>query len=451
MWLAAVWQWLIPLRNCWSDSATLSDPGINLITGHGFTSTTWARQSSSETLLVPPLFSILSGCWYAVFGVNHEQMFLFGAILGAAACAITTITCKRLRWVESSLTLCLLLAAMLCGKSMIFSMTVGRWDPLCMLIFSVAFFAFSFADGVRNRVLCVCSFLAPLSGFQNIGYGAVLWVFFRKFIGRFKFASRSLLLGLLAGGLLLCLSIAALGLLLKFLILTAATQELAVGQIGRLAVEHEDLFFTKYPIWAAARIADWSFDCIVLTLLFVAGYLRSKALLRLCFLLAILLPFTLTTLGKFPYYYGWMTYVPLLITGAYYAQRAKRNVRIAIQVSMFACALLGVAPSFSLETSNGQPKVIDHFVDQNWSGDKYVFADASAYMACKRRGAMVLIDQYCYSNWQNGIPQAEREAVTALIIKPGALAETRRRLGGDWVHVSTLPLSGDPLGLYRRR
>src|SRR5688500_17432829 len=81
----------------WRDEVLYADPGVNLATGRGFTSTAWQFQPSNETFISNmPGHPLLLAGWVKLFGLSPLSVRALDFFLAAAAVALLYAAILRL-------------------------------------------------------------------------------------------------------------------------------------------------------------------------------------------------------------------------------------------------------------------------------------------------------------------------------------------------------------------
>jgi hypothetical protein len=149
--------------------------------------------------------------------------------------------------------------------------------------------------------------------------------------------------------------------------------------------------------------------------------------------LALALPLVLNGLAKFPVYYAWMIYLPLLVA----LERAWHALQIEsprLAVAVVALAAVAIVPGLPLRLTAAlasdmpaEASAVDALAARHLGAGDHVLTDFKAYYAVRATGAT----PYAATALQVLKPD-ERRAIAWLIARPGDEGVAQSALGGHW-------------------
>lgn len=427
----------------WIDEVMYSDPAVNLLLGHGFTSSAWYAQSSSELWAGNvPLHSAVLYLWLRVFDFSITSVRSLNLVYLVAAAALAWRAGARLRLIVTARARLTFLALLLGGYAVIFAYRSGRPDGLALLLVAALGFAQSLASAwQRIGSWFALGLLAPWVGLQllpllGVGGGLLL-----LFVG-----GRSLP-QLAAGG---AGAVAGLGSLVLFYqshgvwesFLRSIRQHTSVGFFGMLMsgqFRHSNLLPKDFSFWPVFTLA-----------LLLAAYLLARRRLSwrspLCFGLAyaVALSLALVIGGKFPTYYGWMTYAPLClcVCAALSSTSLPPLWRRASGGALMLAVGVGAGPHLAAAAWDWPERDYERvraFVRQHVTAGDWLYGDHVVYYAAKPLAARVFMPFYLAA-----MPEDEKRRLTVLLVAPGNLTEVTNTIGGHWVSTGDRLSPGRP-------
>lgn len=415
----------------WIDEVMYSDPAFNLLLGHGFTSSAWYAQGAGEYWAGNvPLHSLLLFAWLKVSGISITAVRGLNLFYIVGACLLVWRACSQLNLVSSMRHRLLLLLLVLGGYSLIFSYRSGRPDCLALLAFSTLFFSQTVKrPAAAFGLLFLVGAALPWIGLQllpMLAVGGVLLVWF---------AGRTIIPRLVAAGLGAVIGLCALVAFYKWhgvweSFLKSIGQHTGGGFLGLLlggSFRHSNL-----------TPKDFSFALLFLLALWLAvvewrrGEFKLRSPLGFGLVFSVSLTGALLVSGKFPTYYGWMTYVPLAICvcTTLSTTRLSGLQRGVVRVMLGATILLGVGLHVAAAASDWKdrdPAKVEALVRDSTRADDHIYCDFGAFYAAKATGAQVFTPIYFAA-----ITAAEKQGITVLIIHPRHLSEATNVIGGNW-------------------
>ncbi len=161
---------------------------------------------------------------------------------------------------------------------------------------------------------------------------------------------------------------------------------------------------------------------------------------------ALLLPAALQMAGKFPIYYGWMAYTPLLagVASACAGKKFPPAFRGAIVVVLCAAGMVGLPLRLAVVGQAWQqrdPERLQQFVAANVGSNTAVVADFKAWYALRSLG-----DRTFAITYLNAMRPEEKRAVTVMLLRPETVAAAREAVGGQWRDTGVVFPGGIPGG-----
>jgi len=409
----------------WDDEVMFADPGVNLYLGHGFTSSAWFFQPRDEFWAGnTPLYSVLLSVWLRLFGFSLESVRSLGYVLMAASTLTLWWSTIRHGLIASARARVLFVVVLLLEYGCAFMYRTGRYDTLGLFLVALAALAASIG---HPAVRCFClggiALLVPLTMVALCVYAAVIGTLLLLFGGRtFWKEVASIVIGLAAGTALLYGIYRSQGVWDDF---TRTAEHLRTMGMGRGFSKEPGLFLLL----------------VTCMLLAIRGYSAGERNWRTPFgfglAVGVLFPVVMYILGRFPTYNAWMAVIPLVL-GLFSRPDldtwSDQTTRILIGTLLMLVCLSGlplqlaVAVFFWKERDYAR---VEELVDRNVGATDWVFCDAQAYYAAKRRAATVFTSSYHRHEDPQFSPE-EKERITVLIIPPKVLESTTRRLGGVW-------------------
>jgi hypothetical protein len=451
----------------WVDEVQFADPAINLVSGHGFTSSVWVKQDAAAFWAGNvPLYTGLLAAWLKVTGVSVLAVRSLNFVLMPLVAIVVWAFARRSGLVPDARARLLLVGLLLTGHALTFSFRMGRYDVLGMLLFALAAFAWTVPAPRRRRVaLFGLAALAPACGLQLVPaavlYCALLLLFRRRACVRDVAAVGA---GLVAGAAGLYAFYATHGVWEAFRASTTA-----VGVIGHgLADKLRDL-----PRIYLADKSQLALACAALVLLVTTRRPPWRCdPLRFGLAAAVVIPAVLQLAAKFPVYYGWLVYAPLAVgvTGALGATsngvRPSRRVTGLVAICLAAAVAVGLPARLvgsAWNWNRSDPAALEREVVTSIGADDVVLTDFKAYYAVKQHATALFAPTYL-----GPMGDAEKRSLTAVLVRADRAPAILSGVSGDWRAVGAPLAAGSgaagwperlmrefaeenfPLQLYRR-
>lgn len=351
----------------WIDEVMMLDTSYNMAVHGSWETTAWYRVVGQHPFSTyPPLYQILAAIWIWLFGSSLVAVrsinLLFTFVLGGLC--LRLMKCHGVQLTSWTIAL---FTVLLWGTSEVAWMyRNGRPDMLCALIFVFTVLAINHYllenSPTRRITIIVSSALLLCSGVQATTCLIAFWLFFFIVVrGRRKESVRLLILlmaGILLGLLLVVLFMLANGRLVAFassiIQYSATLSSLALAvfpRVGEVIGFNSEPYIQKLQELSTSQslgerlvsIAEYrSFLLLsVVAMSANASCFRSnlKRLMSdkgfLMLLCALYLPIVMTLAGRYPVYYRWMAFLPLLVAITSIAARHR-----------FWCSVFGVVAVF---------------------------------------------------------------------------------------------------------
>ena len=429
----------------WIDEVAYIDPGVNLASGKGFTSSAWYSGPKEKAWVGnTPLYPLLVAGWVKVFGLEIIPVRLLNFFIYFLAVVLVWEGVRRTRLLASVSARIWLVALLLLGFGPTFIYRNGRPDALLVLLFSIVFLGCCLDRAwIRYALIALASFLVPFTGLSGLPFLALcgmLWlglVGWRGLVDVFVAGSASAL-GLLA----LYLGYSSLGMWEGFRASTSSHSTMMLLGQGL-----QPLLAKWWGVLKEFR-GDLSLLALLAGLLsvFAAGFLwRGFALPSRSFILllfALVVPVVMLIVGTFPVYYGWMSYVPAVFAWALWLDKSSDRDSVAPgqNTARFACLALGVVVACAglplrtglalAQWSARDYEPVRRLVSEVVKPDDVVFCSPQAYYAVKRIAKETYTPSY-----DQAMSDVECAEVDVLIIDPEAFPKFQGKFGEGWVPV----------------
>lgn len=436
---AANWH-AVDQQRLWMDEVLHTDPPANLALGRGFTSTAWFYQDRHEFWAGnAPLHHFLMAGWFELFGFSPRVARSFDYTVAAVGGFLIWLALRQSRLITSPVLRLAVVPLVLLNRQVVEIYRTGRYDSAAFLVVCSLLVALVARPGrARHVAVFALAGLAPWAGLQMVVYLPLLSAIALAMPGRRAIRDAALVVAGVFTGLGALLGMyASLGVLEAFLKSVkghpwVGTYNTVLGEglsakLGRLD------FAALYAEPGQRSLALLAAFALVVSL---AQRRPSRAAM---FALAsfALVPLVIAALGKVQVYYAWMTVLPLAIGAlAGLDQLAPRWLFHVGQLVVVVLALGSAGAFWSdfIQRDLARAELTDVArMDRALAGvvrpDDWVFCEAPAYYACKRRAAMVF-----YWLCLEQLSAADARRVNLLVIRPNSQTGrmTLAAVGGDW-------------------
>jgi len=417
----------------WVDEIQIADPAVNFVTGRGFTASAVYDQRTGEfSALYVPMYEFLLVPWLKVFGISITSVRSIGLVHLSFFLCLSLVGGTRLGLLSDCTSRFCFLGALLGGYGMIFSYGSGRPDSLGMLLVGAYVFIYSVKiPWIRLGGFLLVGSLLPWTGLQLLPFVAVSGILIWLYVGRrFLPLLIATALGSVFGLATLLMFYSYHGVLARFIAHTGSQPltKLFLGSLFSGVILHRN-FLPK----------DFSLVPMFLGAFFVVGVLYRhvrRSCLRspvfVSFVIALAVSFALIALAKFPTYYSWMVYSPLVLGICHSIGASSRGTWVR-RIGVAACVLSGSIGIFlhglNLSGCWGDRSYshVEELVSQSVSPGERVYAEYAAYYALHP----ITRDAY-YPQYLSAMTDGEKAALETLIIYPRNLTSVREKVGGLW-------------------
>jgi hypothetical protein len=433
----------------WIDEVMYADPAVNLYLGNGFTSSAWYVQHAGEFWAGNvPLHSFLLYLWLKLFGFSILAVRSVNYVYLIAACLLLWRACLRLNLVTAAWARLLLLALMATGYSMVFAYRSGRPDCLALLLVCAAVYVHSRACW-RQRIfgLMALGALMPWAGLQLLPLLAVGGVLLLLYLGLKILPSvLAAWAGAALGGVALAWFYVSHGVLDRFwLSIRQHTGSGFFGWLARGEFRHSNLvpkdfsFMLIFALAVTLLIWKWMERRAWQAAPNQKGSplspeLRNwKTAILFGLVYSFALTFALIFSGKFPTYYGWMTYVPLCLCVCMALARLQPGGMLRWICGFFLAGAIGISLVLHGVTAaddwgDRDYANVEKIVRENVTGSDWLYGEFSTYYAAKRTAARTFMPLYLPAF----LPD-EKERITVLVVAPKNFNEVTNAIGGNWI------------------
>ena len=414
----------------WMDEVMFADPAINAVLGRGFVSTAWPFQNGNATFTSnSPLHSVLLVPWLSVWGISINTVRSINFMYVIIGLGLFLILLRRKDLVVDPAAQFLCAALFLGGYAMTFSYRSGRYDMLGMLnVLALAVCSTIHRPGYRLPALFLCSLPLALAGMQLLLLTAVIAGFhlltarpWRKAMADVAAVGTGAAVGL--GCWLAWMNYE--GVLPAFLRAVRAMSKADRGGFERL---QEVL---------PALGSDPS-SVILLSMLILAALLLSnlgdsaRREIAVAAMLSVSICVLMVIAGKYPIYYGWMGYLPLVAGTSMVVNRlqllGRSNLAVACGIAFLIAAMpfpLRVAAVVGEWDARDYTIVVDEV--RKWvKPTDTVFVSPPAYYAAKLTTPDVFVTTY------GPLSDQDKAAIDVIVVDSGVGAEFVGRVGGTW-------------------
>lgn len=459
----------------WLDEVTVADPAVNFVLGNGFVSTGWQYQYRDEFWASnAPLHQFLLIGWIQIWDISSYSMRSINFLYAALTAFIIWYCCKKTNLIPSGFVRVMTLIALLGAAGTSTNYIGGRYDFIGILILAICLLICTYPDSPKKWiVLTLTSIFIPIAGINLIPFVGIMLVVLYFSLPKsqvYRIGGYSIL-GMFLG-LVILFSIYYLN-GVAFRIIESAgghglsgaiddpdgivqTQE-AVGKVSWVINNLGSVIsarLTRLPNWYTNNYSYLILVCVLLGLTAATALRRIPAskCLAIAALVAILVPFGLGGLRDYPFYYTWMTVIPLTvmvfaIISQIKIERIKFGVSALVAFAVIYPGIIGhITKSLSGQEMLRSYHESSALLAQEISPGDRVYADFAAYYP-----VVVTADYVLLPTYRDMLRDHEREAVNTLVVRGENFAEARELFTGNWQLTRELPLTHPyNLNIYRR-
>lgn len=419
------------------DSVLLSDAGVNLALGHGFTSTAWPGQAAGELFSGNlPLYPLALAAWLRLFGFGMLQMRAFTFACGSIAAVLFWYGLRRGNWLSRPEWRLAALGCAFFAQPVFSACRLNRYDSFQMMLCSglLAVRVSPLRPIWKAPALLLTSAAISVAGLQAAAYVGCLLGLELLWTRRMGKEAILIFTGLACG---------AFGILLFYWqsgVLHGLLGNVAWGQELDPKVRHFGLSWRSRLIYDF--LPDVTTACLLaaVTVPLIQARCRQNrelvGMVMLAWALNLAVMVTLEIAIHFGRYYRWMTTLPLTVLAvrawATAAPLLDRGRRRAIAAVLIACAVLGL-PVWLLGTWLLLPyetewRAFDRLAARALKAEDVAFAEFPAYGAVKGRVAQSYFPAYL-----ERMTPAERASVSVLIVRTHPEANLYWLKNGDFL------------------
>ena len=421
----------------WTDEVAYADPAINLVESGAFTSTAWEVQRSSEHWAGNvPLYPLLLAGWIELFGMSITAVRSLNYVLVLAGTGLLWVTARRIDGMDRPVIRLLFVAVLLAGYGMSDAYRSGRPDMVGFVLVGAGGFAGTLSSaGARYTLALLVGLLLPLSGLQFLPYAALLCgLAFLWAPGQIFPLSLATGGGAVLGGGGLASYYWYRGVWTDFL--QSITRHTVAGQsINAKLLDLPSLLS-----------ADPSYTLLLLGSFGLWGTRGrqpplSRPAVSYPLTVAVMAPIVLFVVGKYPTYYSWMGYAPLVfgICAAASTVSWSRSEALIVGGLLLLVGGIGLPARIGvsvLQWDSRSYAPVEQVVDRHITTRDTVFSSYQGYYAAKERAGAVYLPKYL---WRVSDTKAEElRAVDKMVVSPDRKEMWTNRLGGQWEQVARM-------------
>jgi hypothetical protein len=468
----------LDLQPVWLDEVSVADPAVNLYLERGFHSTAWQYQSKDQFWASnAPLHQILLFHWLKVFALSPRSVRSINFVFMAASVLMTWLSVVRLSLVNAWQGRLALVVMMMGTAGLTFNYCSGRYDCIGILLSTTILFAFSIrSEWARWSVLGATSIFIPIAGLNLLPYALVMSVLCIAICGRrHRRELATVGLGTSVGGLFLYM-LYVTNRVAHVILVSAGGHALhdvvAEGAGVRSSDAQDKVIYTllHLPSMLGQRLSGmlrWYSDdpsFVVLAVLVLGTAIHAwrkrgwlpRSLTTFGAAVALLVPLVLGLARNYPFYYSWMSLIPLAIASAAILSdliaRPDSRLQLSAAVIMILFASYWGMPQ-RLREMNDNPNLaesyrrLDAFLAANSKSDDRAYADFESYYGLIARTRYTLLPTY-----RDVMTDAEKNELSLLVVRRENAQTAQAMVGGHWQQVAELhePVPYDLL-VYRRR
>ncbi len=416
----------------WIDEISYADPAVNLYLGNGFTSSAWrARPFTDFWAWNVPLYPLLLYAWLQLVGFSMVAVRSMSYLYLTGGTVLLWAGIRRSGLIPTARERLLVIALIAAGYSVIFAYRSARPDCLTMLIVSGLYYAHTLKTPSRRFAgLVLFGLISPWAGLQLLPMFAVGGVLLLLYAGTKPFSS------------LLAIAIGALtGLVLLFVFYRShGASEAFLESLGQQTSARLPVALS-HGTFRHNNTLPKDFGFVLLSALGLtlachqvkAGVFKMRSVLSFGLVYSLALSIALVLLGKFPTYYGWMTYIPLAVCICATLSKTppSRDMQRLSHAFIVATIATGVGLHLTAALYDWRDRdyaKVERLVADSVNSSDWVYGDVSIYYAAKSRARQLFLPQYL-PRFDN----REKERIDVVIVAPEKLDSVFDVLGGDWV------------------
>lgn len=420
----------------WQDEVMFTEPAANWAQHGTLLSRAWFFDRETDVWAGnAPLYTILLTPWLKLFGVSPLAARAFGLLLGTVGIGAWIGAARRGGFLRGGPVVLLYAAVLLMAYGSGLNLRSGRYDGLGMLLVGGIALAATLRPGAMRAVmLLLLGALVPATGLHLIFlYCAFSLAAFLAYGWKSIPTIIPIGLGIGVGSAVLLLTLWHFGAAEHFLYSVSNLGKISGGEIPK----DPSLFL----VVLAAGIGTAS--------LFFRTVPDRRARLILLYTPVVVVLFVV--LGHFPNYYSWTVIFPLGLLALFDSEGQARRTRGGLwsQRAIVSVLLLAVAAGLPLQLATamaGPSRDYDRvrqFVAANLGREDIAMVSPAAWYAAWPIAGKTYTTEYDLNH--RFMTQADKTAVSVLILDPDFLPVVQKRMGHGWHRVALLSDASKPL------
>jgi hypothetical protein len=446
-----------------NDEVVYVDPAANLYFHNGFSSTMWAQGRQEFWCGNVPLYQGILFLTYKCFGFGFLQTRAINLLLTVLGASLVWAGVRMTNLIKSPAFRLLGLLLLLSGSVSNKTFRVGRYDTTMFFVCSIVFFIWGLPSSWKSKklLLVASGALLPFAGVPLLPYTAMmlLFILILKGFGEFKNILATGI-GLISGLFGLYSFYRHFGAWQEFMKIvlpfTGAGHLDAAGKatlgdflIGKHLGEESLLtsfFGNPLSHFDEKNLFDISAFLLFIVLIFLTVLLwkksdsRARKVMVFGFMLTLVLPPFMATVGHYRSFYRWMSYIPLTWVVMALLENTM-NADLSVMRRMVIKCVMGISifmgiPFYTVTTltawTSRSERPLERIAEKLVHADDVVICDFKSYFAVKSRARIV----YCCGLVARGdfskITDLPSREVTLLCIFPDEFDEVTKTLGGKW-------------------
>lgn len=430
----------------WEDEVAYADPAVNVVLGHGFTSTAWPWQSRTERFVGnSPAYSLMLVPWLKVFGVSPLAVRSMNFAVMAVAMVIAWLTLRNAWPAAKAWQRLGVVAVFATMNSVTFAYRSGRYDAMGIALVCLFLLGVTLEHRLtRLVVMTVAVALMPVTGlhiamFVTLGAGVVALAYrpWRKPL------AIAMVIGLAAGYAVLWVTVEALASWQAFRTAIANTATppamTLAARLVRCLLLQPWLTIRTAPSIAALLLA-------VIVLAWAGRSSRGTWRIAAVAILGTWLGIAAGTWprGEFAYYYSCYIELWLLAACVLLWKHAPRGwparIAAALMVVAGAAGLPARTVVTAMEWQRRDYAPVEQFVADAVNESDRVLCVAQAYYPAKLHSREIYLRAHI-----GQLNDADLAALTVLIANPRDVEPFTKAAGGKWMEVGRYASEG-PVG-----
>jgi hypothetical protein len=441
----------------WIDEASYSDPSINSVLGKGFRTTAWAGQDKTEFWASnAPLHQYLLIPWLYVLGPSIIAVRGFNIFLMMITSFLLWRFFRVSGLVKDISLMAMCVACLWLSELMSLIYRDGRPDTITLLLATATAVIFYSGWEKKKYVVFIVGLLSVLAGIQLPPFVFILlgmaFLFTSK---RRKVFSFGVLYaaGIAAGIAGLLAFLYTRGSAYTFLTQTFASGYTVSGDVAQAVVYNDSKVYSRISARVlelidvkALYFRDSSSVILMASLTALAAWQlgtdRKNASAWKIVICVLLVPPTILIMGRYPFYYTWMS-LSLLLVGCFVGfQKIPGRWRLVLASLMIGAILVtGLPRTLVVEgwPNRDRQQRIREFINQHIEPSDWVYGEHEAYYACIAVASEFFTLSYSGGRGLPVFPEDQRAKLSKLVLYPDQFEAAVKKVGGRWRQVGEMP------------